>query len=194
MKILLYMGHCVTKRTSQSFMELGDVLGLKQHVLGLISQKCHLWYHNIPRSFVVIVQSLSCPTLGDPMNCSTPGFPVRHHLMELAQTHLHWVSEAIHLIFCCLLLLLPSVFPSIRVFSNDLALCIRWPKYWNFRISPSNEFQGWFPLGLTGLISLLSKGLLRMFSTTTVWKCQFSGTKPSLWSNSHIHTWLPEKP
>ena len=95
MKILLYMGHCVTKRTSQSFMELGDVLGLKQHVLGLISQKCHLWYHNIPRSFVVIVQSLSCPTLGDPMNCSTPGFPVHHHLLELAQTHLHWVSEAI---------------------------------------------------------------------------------------------------
>ena len=56
------------------------------------------------------------------------------------------------------------------------------------------NIQGWFPLGLTGLISLLSKGLSRVFFSTTVWKHQFSSTQPYLWSNSHIHTWLLEKP
>ena len=64
-----------------------------------------------------------------------------------------------HLIFCHPLLLLPSIFPSIRVFSSESVLPIRWPKYWGFSFSPSNEYQDWFPLGLTGLISLLSKGL-----------------------------------
>ena len=87
-----------------------------------------------------------------------------------------------HFIFCCPLLLLPSVFPSIRVFSSELVLCIRWPKYWDFSfsISPSNEYSG--------LISFLSKGIPRVFSSTTVWKHQFFGIQPSLWSNSHIHT------
>ena len=66
-----------------------------------------------------------------------------------------------HLIFCFPLLSLPSIFPSIRVFSNEPALCIRWPKYWSFSVSPFNEYQGWFPLGFTGLISLLSKGLFK---------------------------------
>ena len=99
------------------------------------------------------------------------------------------------LTLCRTLLLLPSVFPSIRVFSNESAVCIRWPKYWNFSFSNSlsNE-QGWFLLGLTDLISLLSKGLSRVFSSTTVWRHQFFSVQPSLWSNSHIHTWLLEKP
>ena len=80
------------------------------------------------------------------------------------------------LILCCSLLLLPSVFPIIRVFSNESALRIRWPKYCNFgfHISPSKN-QGWFPLGLTGWISLLSKGLSRVFSNTTFLKHQFFG-------------------
>ena len=93
------------------------------------------------------------------------------------------------------LLHLPSIFPSIGVFSNESALCIRWPKYWSFgsSISPSNEFSGWFPLGLTGLISLQSEGLSRVFSSTTVQKHQFFGIQTSLWSNSHICTWLQKK-
>ena len=97
-----------------------------------------------------------------------------------------------HLILCHPLLVLPSIFPIIRVFSNVLAFRIRWPNYWsfNFSISPSMNSQGWFPLGLTGLIFLLSKGLSRVFFRTTVWKHQFFGTLPSLWSNSHICTWL----
>ena len=80
------------------------------------------------------------------------------------------VMPSSHLIFCCLLLLPPSNFPSIRVFSSELVLHIKWPKYWSFSfsISPSNEYSDWFPLGLTGLISLLSKGLSRVFSNTTV--------------------------
>ena len=83
-------------------------------------------------------------TLCDFVDCSMPGYPVLHYLLELAQTHVHWVSDAIqHFIFCRPLLLLPSVFPSIRVCSNKSALCIRWPKYWSysFSISPSNEYS-----------------------------------------------------
>ena len=134
------------------------------------------------------------PALCDPMNCSTPGFPVLHYLQEFAQTHVHWVDDLIQpshpLSPPCLV---ASIFPSIRVFSNELAFHIRWPSYWSFSISPSNEYSGWFPLGLTGLI-LPSKGLSRVFSSTTVQKHQFFGTKPSLWSNSHIHIWLLGKP
>ena len=101
-----------------------------------------------------------------------------------------------HLILCRPLSLLPWVFPSIGVFSNESALHIRWPKYWSFSfsISPSNEYSGLIPLRLTGLISLQSKGLSRVFSTTTIQKHQFFSTQPSLWSNSHMHTWVPEKP
>ena len=84
-----------------------------------------------------------------------------------------------HLIFCCPLLLLPSVFP--RVFSSESALRIRWPKYWSFSfsISLSNEYSGLIPLGLTDLISLLSKGLSRVFSSTTIRKHQFFSAQPS---------------
>ena len=101
-----------------------------------------------------------------------------------------------HLILCCPLLLQPSNFPSTRVFSNESVLCIRWPKYWNysFSISYSNEYSGWLPLGLAGLISLQSKGLSRVFWSITVQKHQFFRVQPSLWSNSHLHAWLLEKP
>ena len=86
-----------------------------------------------------------CPTLCDPMNRSMPGLPVRNQLPEFTQTHVDQVSDASsHLIPCRPLLLLPSLFPSIRVFSNESALRIKWPKYWSFsfKISPSNEHPG----------------------------------------------------
>ena len=70
----------------------------------------------------------SCLTLCGPTGCSTPGFPDLHYLLEFAQTHIHCVGDAIHLILCRPLLFLLSIFPSIRVFSNESALCIRWPK------------------------------------------------------------------
>ena len=84
----------------------------------------------------------SCPTLCDPMNLSTPGLPVHDQLLEFPQTHIHEsVMPSNHLILCRPLLLLPSIFPSVRVFSHESALCIRWPKYWSFsfNISPSSE-------------------------------------------------------
>ena len=83
----------------------------------------------------------SCPTLCDPVDCSRPGFPALYHLLELAQAYVHWVGDAIQpsrpLSFFIFLL---SIFPSIKVFSKELALHIRWPKYWSFSISPSNEW------------------------------------------------------
>ena len=99
-----------------------------------------------------------------------------------------------YLILCCPLLLLPSIFCSIRVFLNESALRMRWPKYWSFsfNISPSKEYSGLISLGWTGWISLQSKGLSRVFSNTTVQKHQFFSAQPS--SNSHIHTWPLEKP
>ena len=89
------------------------------------------------------------------------------------------VMPSNHITLCRPLLLPPSIFPSIWVFSNESALCIRWPKYWSFtfNISPSNEYSGWFPLGRTGWISLQSKRLSRVFSNTTVQKHQFFGVQ-----------------
>ena len=106
------------------------------------------------------------------------------------------VMPSNHLILCCPLLLLPSIFPSITVFSNESVLCIRWPKCWvsaSATVLPK-YIQDSFPLGFPGLISLQSKGLSRVFSNTTVQKHQFFATQLSWWSNSHIHTWLLEKP
>ena len=106
------------------------------------------------------------------------------------------VMPSNHFILCHPLLLLPSIFPSISVFSKESALRIRWPKYWSFSFSMvlPMYYQGWFPLGLTGLFSLQSKGLSRVFSNITVQKHQFFSAQLSLWSNSHIRTWLLEKP
>ena len=100
------------------------------------------------------------------------------------------VMPSNHLILYRPLLLLPSIFPSIRVFSNESVLCIRWPKYqsFSFSISPSDEHSGRISFRLTGLISLQSKGLSRVFSSTTVQKHQFFETQSSLWSGSHIRT------
>ena len=100
------------------------------------------------------------------------------------------VMLSYHFILCCPLLLLPSILPSFSVFSNESVLCIRWPKYWSFTfsISPSNEHSGLISFRITGLISLQSQGLSRVFSNTTVEKHQFFGTQLSSQSNSHIHT------
>ena len=101
-----------------------------------------------------------------------------------------------HLILCRPLLLLPSISPSIRVFSNESAFCTRWPKIGVSALTsvlPMN-IQGWFPLGWTGWISLQSKGLSSVFSNTIVQKHQLFSAQFSLYSNSHIHTRLLEKP
>ena len=106
------------------------------------------------------------------------------------------VMPSNHLILCRPLLLLLPIPPSIRVFSNESALRMRWPKYWSFSfsISPSNEHPGLISFRMDWLISLQSKGLSRVFSNTTVQKLQFFGTQLSSQSNSHIRTWPLEKP
>ena len=125
----------------------------------------------------------SCPTLCNPMDCRTPGLPVHHQLLEFTQTHVHRVGDpSNHLILCHPLLLLPSIFPSIRVFSNELALPIKWLKYWSFSfsISSSNEYSGLTSFRMDWLISLQSKELSRVFSNTTVQKHQFFSAQLSL--------------
>ena len=135
--------------------------------------------------------------LCDPMDCSTPGFPVHYQLPELAQTHVHQVGDSNQ----------PTISSSVAPFSSYPQ---SFPESESF---PGSQFfasggqsigasasasvfpmniQCWFPLGLTGLFSLLSKGLSRVITSTTVQKHQFFGIQLSLWSNSHIHTWLLE--
>ena len=146
-------------------------------------------------SYSSSVELLSCVGHCDPMYCSTPGFPIHHQLLELAQTHVHRVSDAIQsFVLCRPHLLLPSVFPSIRLFSSESVLHIRWPKYWSFILSfsPSSEYSGlisfridWFDLHVDSQESS---------PTPPVQKDQFLSAQLSLWSHSHIHTWLLEKP
>ena len=119
---------------------------------------------DILNSFQFSSVAQSCPTLCDPMDCSTPGFPVHHQFPELTQTHVHQVSDAIqHVIFCRPLFLLPSIFPSIRVFSSESVLRIRWPKYWSFHfsISPSNEYSRLISFRMDWLDLLAVQGTLK---------------------------------
>ena len=117
----------------------------------------NIWSTGVDSQFTIFcLVTQSCLTLFDPMDCSMPGFPVLHHLPELTQTHVHEsVMPSNHLILCRPLLLLPSIFPSIRVFSSESALPIRWPKDLSFSISSSNEYSGlisfrtdWFDLSI----------------------------------------------
>ena len=137
------------------------------------------------------------------MDCSTPDFPLLRYFLELAQTHVHWVSDAIT---PSQPLSSPSppvfylsqnqgLFQWAGFFCSDSVLWIRWKTHCSFKISISpDNIQDWFPWGLTGLISLQSKGLSKVFSSTTVWRYQIFGTQPFILANSHIQTWLLEKP
>ena len=136
----------------------------------------------------------SCPTLYDPMNHSTPGLPVHHQLPEFTQTHVHWVGDAIqasHPLSSHL-----QSFPASGTFQMSQFFTSGGQ---SSRASASTSVlpmntQEWSPLEWTGWISLQSKGLLRVFSNTTVQKHQFFGAQLSSQSNSHIHTWPLEKP
>ena len=139
-----------------------------------------------------------CLTLCDPKDCSMPGFPIHHQLLQLAQTHVHWVGNAIqssHPLSSPTPLAFNLSQPSgsflMSQFSASGGQSIGVSA--SVSVLPMN-IQDWFPLGCTGLISLQSKGLLRLFCNTPVQKHQFFSTRLSLWSNSHIHTWLLEKP
>ena len=122
---------------------------------------------NPPRSFSSVQFSSvaqSCPTLCNPMDCSTPGLPVHHQLPEFTQTHVHEsVLPSSHLSLCRPFLLLPPIPPSIRVFSNESALRIRWPKYWScsFSLSLSNEYSGLISFRMDWLDLLAVQGTLK---------------------------------
>ena len=135
------------------------------------------------------------------MDCSTPGFPILHYFPEFAQTHVHWVYDAIqpsHPLW-------PSSPPALNPSPPALNPSQSFPVSWLFTSGGQSigastsasvllmNIQGWFLLGLTGLIFLQSKGLSRVFSSTTIWKHQFFSTQTSLWSNSHIQTRLTGK-
>ena len=138
---------------------------------------------------MVVVQSQSSvPLFATPWTAACQrSLPCTISWSLLKITSFATVMLSNHLILCHSLLLLPSIFPSIRVFSNESALCIMWPKYWSFSfsISSSNEYSGLISFWLTALI-LQFKELSRVFSRTTIWKHQFFGAQSSLWSNSHI--------
>ena len=168
-----------------------------------------IWSCGLLHQWVVWFSSVaqSCPTVCNPMNRSMPGLPVYHQLPEpTPNMSIESVMPSTHLILSHPLLLLPSIFPSISVFSNESVLCIRWPKYWSFSISPSSEYSGlisfkidWSDLlavqgSLKSLLQYHSSKASRVFSSTTVQKHQFFHTQPSLWSKAHIHTWLLKKP
>ena len=138
----------------------------------------------------------SCPTLCHPMNRSTPGLPVHHQLPEFPETHIHQVSDAIQPSHP---LSSPSPAPnpsSIRVFSNESTLLMRWPKYWSysFNIIPSKEIPGLISFRMDWLDLLAVQGTLKSLLQHHSSKVSFFGTQPSSQSNSHIHRRPQEKP
>ena len=125
------------------------------------------------------------------MNRSTPGLPVHHQLLEFTKLmSIESVMPSSHLILCLPLLLLPLIFPSIRVFSNESTVRIRWPKYWSFsfNISPSNEHPGLISFTMDWLDLLAVQGTLKSLLQHHVQKHQFFGSQLSLQSNSDVHT------
>ena len=149
------------------------------------------------RQGIVSSVTQSCRTLWDPIECNTPGsLSITNFRSLLKRMSTASLMPSKHVILCPSLHLLPSIFPSNRVFSNEL---VPWINGQSIGVSASASvlpvnIQDWFPSGWTGWSSLQSKGLSRVFSNTTVLKHQFCGTQLSLYSNSHIHTWLLEKP
>ena len=132
-----------------------------------------------------------CPTLCDPMNCSTPGLPVHHQLPEFTQTHvIESVMPSSHLILCPPLLLLPLIPPSIRVFSSESTLCMRWPKYWSFSFSiiSSREIPGLFSFRMDWLDLLAVQGTLKSLLQHHSSKASILWCSASSQSNSYIHT------
>ena len=135
----------------------------------------------------------SRPTLCNPIDCSTPDFlSIINSWSLLKFMSIELVMSSKPLILCHPLLLLPSIFLSIRVFLTESVLHIRWPKYWSFSISPSNKYSWLISFRIDWFDLLAVKGFSRVFSRTTIQKHQFFDAQPSLWSSSYIYTQLLE--
>ena len=141
---------------------------------------CGSWSHHLSVQFSSVTQS--CPTLCNPMDSNTPGLPVHHQESLPKLMSVESVMPSNHLILCRSLLLLPSILPSIRVFSSESVLHIRWSKYWSFtfNISPSNEYSGLISFRMDWLDLLAVQGTLKSLLNTTVQKHHFFGTQLSL--------------
>ena len=161
-----------------------------------LTLKNKFWYEILKMSqFSWVTQS--CPTLCNPMDCNTTGFPVHHQLPELAQVmSIESVMPSNRLILCHPFLFLPSIFPSIRFFSIKWVLRIRWPKYWSFSfsISPYNEHPGLISFRMDWFDVLAVQGTFKNLLQQHISKASVLLCSTSLWFNSHIHTWPLEKP
>ena len=163
----------------------------------LIREKLHLVYAEVSSNMLLFSHSLASDSATPWTTALQASLSLTVSWSLLKLTSIASVMPSHHLFLCRPLLLPPSILPSIRVFSNEVALQIRWSKYWNFsfRLRPSNEYSGlissridWFDLlAVQGTL----RSLLQHYSSK---KHQFFGAQPSLWSNSHIRTWLLEKP
>ena len=135
------------------------------------------------------IQSLSHVRLCDPINCSTPGFPVHHQLLEPTQLmSIESVIPSNHLTLCHPLLLPPSIFSSFRVFSNESVLHIRWPKYWSFSISSSSEYSGLISFRMDWLDLLAVQGILNNLLQHHSSKASILQHSAFFMVHSHIHT------
>ena len=196
-----YMNNCV------SICELSPhVIGL-QHIKHMRRQ--HLWFGNEYRCYrepcLLDVTTLisSVQFLSRVQLFMTPWTAAHQASLSITNSwsllklmSIESVMPSNRLILCCPILLTPLIFPSIRVFSSESALHIRWPKYWSFSFNagPSSEHPGLISFRMDWLDLLAVQGTLRSLLNTTIQKHQFFGAQLSLWSNSHIHTWLLEKP
>ena len=138
----------------------------------------------------------SCLTLCDPMDCSTPSFPVLHHLPEFAQTHIHWVGDAIQPSHSLLSSSLAFSLSQHQGLFNESALCIKGAKYWSFSFSigPSNEYSGLISFRIEWFDLLAVQGTLKSLLQHHSSKASILQHSAFLQSNFHIHTWPPEKP
>ena len=181
--------HCVSL-TEYPGVNTGDTI--------IALTDCMVWKHRwtlnkalLPFCCCSVVKS--CPTLCNPIDCSKPASSVLYYLPEFAQTHVHCAGDATKSSYP----LLPPSSPALGLSQlQSLPVSQLFTSGgWSIRASASGSVlpmnsQDWFPLGVTGLIFLQSKGLSSVFSSTTVWKHRFFSTRPSLWSSSHICTWL----
>ena len=161
-----------------SFSECWALSQLFHSPLSLSSSFSSVQFSSVAQSF---------PTLCDPMDCSKAGLPVHHKLMSI-----EWVMPSNHLILCCPLLLPPSIFPSIRVFSNESVLHSRWPKYWSFsfNISPSNEYSGLISFRMDWLDLLAVQGTQESSPTPQFKSINSSALSLLYGPTLNVHTWL----
>ena len=152
---------------------------------------------SINKSVIVVHSLIHVQLFAIPWSGSIPGFlSFTIFTIFLTLMSIESVMPSNHLILCCTLLFLPPIFTSIKVFSNELALHIRWPKDWSFSFStsPSNEYLGLISFRIDWFDLFTVQGTLKSLLQYHNWKHQFFSTQPSLWSNCHIHTGLLEKP